>query len=166
MKKFFFFGIILLSITSYSQEKRLALVIGNSKYEHAGELPNPVNDAESMKQALSKVGFEVLEYHNLNQTEMRRAIDDFGAKLDSYSVGLFFYAGHGIQTKGYNYLIPVDANLNAEQDVEYDCVQADRVLEKWKRPMRILTLLFLMLAEIIHLKEVGIVQHRERAWHL
>ena len=59
---------------------------------------------------------------------MKKAIDDFGDSLRNSEVGLFYYAGHGIQSKGYNYLIPVDARLNTEKQVEYDCVQADRIL--------------------------------------
>ncbi len=109
-------------------EKRLALVIGNSAYTNAMELANPVNDARAMKDALTKLGFEVDEYENLDQAGLKMAIDFFGDKLKKYSVGLFFYAGHGIQSKGSNYLIPVNARLQSEQQVEYDCVQADRVL--------------------------------------
>jgi hypothetical protein len=108
--------------------KRLALVIGNGKYINSMELENPVNDARAMKEALQKVGFDVFEYENLNQSQIKKAIDDFGARLKQYSVGLFFYAGHGIQSKGSNYLIPVDASIQSEQQIEYDCVQADRVL--------------------------------------
>lgn len=109
-------------------EKRLALVVGNGSYTHSMELANPVNDARAMKEALTKVGFEVDEYENLDQAGLKRAIDRFGDKLKQYSVGLFFYAGHGIQSKGSNYLIPVNAEIQSEQQVEYDCVQADRVL--------------------------------------
>ncbi len=120
--------IFLTTVSLHSQEKRLALVIGNSAYEYGGVLKNPVNDAFSMTQALSEIGFEVLEHYNLNQGDMKKAIDDFGVKLKGYNSGLFFFAGHGIQVNGYNYLIPVDANLKSERYVEYDCVQADRVL--------------------------------------
>lgn len=115
-------------INNTGLEKRLALVIGNSKYTNSMELSNPVNDARAMKLALEKVGFDVDEYENLDQGELKMAIDYFGNRLKQYSVGLFFYAGHGIQSKGSNYLIPVDAKLQSEQQVEYDCVQADRVL--------------------------------------
>jgi hypothetical protein len=108
--------------------KRIALVIGNGKYLNSMELSNPVNDARAMKKALQEVGFDVYEYEDLNQSQMKMAIDKFGGLLKQYSIGLFFYAGHGIQSKGANYLIPVDANLQSEQQVEYDCVQADRVL--------------------------------------
>ena len=81
-----------------------------------------------MKNALVQYGFDVIEYENLTQSRMKMAMDEFGGKLKGYDVGLFFYAGHGIQSKGYNYLIPVDANLKSEEQVEYDCVQADRIL--------------------------------------
>jgi hypothetical protein len=128
----FILAVFVLTPPSYGQrlnnEKRLALVIGNGKYVYCNELSNPTNDSKGMKAALQKVGFDVLEYENLNQAQMKKAIDEFGVKLKNYSVGLFFYAGHGIQSKGYNYLIPVDANIQSEQQVEYDCVQADRVL--------------------------------------
>lgn len=109
-------------------ERRLALLIGNAKYLNSGELANPVNDARAMRDALQQVGFDVFEYENLNQAQLKQAIDNFGVKLKNYNVGLFFYAGHGIQSKGANYLIPVDAVIQSEQQIEYDCVQADRVL--------------------------------------
>jgi uncharacterized caspase-like protein len=69
-------------------------------------------------------------HDNCTQKTMKRAIDDFGKKLRDHQVGLFFYAGHGVQVNGANYLIPVDARLEASEDVEYDCVRADRVLAK------------------------------------
>jgi len=113
-----------------TDEKRLALVIGNSDYEFGGKLLNPVNDAHAMKVALENLGFTVLEAVNCNQKRMKQMIDEFGDKLKDYDIGLFFYAGHGLQVKGYNYLIPVDTKLENERDVEYDCVQAGRVLSK------------------------------------
>ena len=111
-----------------AKEKRLAIVIGNEAYQHASRLANPVNDARSMRDALQSVGFDVFEYEDINQSQMKEAIDNFGNKLKNYTVGLFFYSGHGIQSKGANYLIPIDANITNEQQIEYDCVQADRVL--------------------------------------
>jgi len=107
----------------------MALVIGNGNYT-SSILANPENDANSMTEVLQRLGFTVFKYENLNASQMKKAIDDFGAKLKGNDVGLFFYAGHGIQTKGYNYLIPVDAILQSEQEVEYECVQADRILAK------------------------------------
>jgi hypothetical protein len=109
-------------------EKRLALVIGNANYEFGGTLANPENDAKAMAKALRNLGFEVLEQTNADQKSIKKAIDEFGKKLKAYDVGLFFYAGHGIQLKGSNYLVPIDANINSENDVEYDCVNAERVL--------------------------------------
>jgi hypothetical protein len=108
-------------------QKRLALVIGNGNYL-SSILANPENDARDMKAALEQYGFDVMKYENLNQSQMKQVMDEFGERLVDYDIGLFFYAGHGIQAKGYNYLIPVDANLRSEEQVEYDCVQADRIL--------------------------------------
>jgi hypothetical protein len=87
-----------------------------------------VNDARAMRDALQKVGFDVDEYEDLDEAGLKKAIDSFGEKLKKYSIGLFFYAGHGIQSKGANYLIPVNAKIESEQQIDYDCVQADRVL--------------------------------------
>jgi uncharacterized protein (TIGR02145 family) len=115
------------SQTNSASQKRLALVIGNGTYSST-ILANPENDARAMKSALQEVGFTVMEYENLNQSKIKEAIDDFGMKLKGYEVGLFFYAGHGIQAKGFNYLLPVDAKIQNEQQVEYDCVRADRIL--------------------------------------
>jgi hypothetical protein len=113
---------------------RLALVIGNSAYAASmGQLPNPANDANAMAQALGALGFQVTLVKNADQKAMRRAISDFGqrlAKAGSGSTGLFFYAGHGIQAKGINYLIPTDANIQTQADVEMEAVGADAVLEQ------------------------------------
>ncbi|MCK5077337.1 MAG: caspase family protein, partial [Calditrichia bacterium] len=107
-----------------TKQKRLALVIGNAKYIHGGSLENPVNDAYSMKGVLEQMGFTVLKYENGDQKTIRRAIDEFGKQLKGFDVALFFYAGHGIQVNGMNYLVPVDAKLENENDVEYDAVRA------------------------------------------
>jgi uncharacterized caspase-like protein len=113
-----------------SNEKRLALIIGNSDYPHGGDLDNPVNDARAMNRSLKNLGFDVIKYENTGQIDMKKAIDIFGTKLKNYDVGLFFYAGHGVQVKGNNYLIPSDADLKSENDAEYNCVDAGRVLAK------------------------------------
>lgn len=111
-------------------QKRLALVIGNADYQFGGTLKNPLNDARAMKTALEKLGFTVLNCENCSQNDMKRKIDDFGSQLKNYDVGLFFYAGHGVQVSGDNYLIPVDSKLEGERDVEFNCVKAARVLAK------------------------------------
>jgi uncharacterized caspase-like protein len=123
----------ILCISVSSQEKRLALVIGNSDYGK-NSLLNPVNDARSIEKVLQGIGFEVLQHENLDRKEMARTIDDFGNRLQKYDVGLFFYAGHGILAKGFNYLIPANSSLKTESDVEYNCVRADRILIIWSRP--------------------------------
>jgi len=123
--------IFLFSDLSLSaQERRLALLIGNSNYTHGGSLDNPVNDVRAIKRALEALGFTVLKYENCTQKTMKRAMDKFGGKLKGKDVGLFFYAGHGVQVKGHNYLIPTDAKLDNENDAEYDCVKAGRILAK------------------------------------
>lgn len=120
-------GFLSFGQLTIQQEKRLALVIGNGNYI-GSTLANPENDARSMADVLQKLGFTVYEYENQTAGQMKRAIDDFGTRIKDYDVGLFYYAGHGIQAKGYNYLVPVDAVLKTEEQVEYDCVRADRVL--------------------------------------
>jgi Caspase domain len=111
-------------------ESRLALVIGNADYYNSTALRNPINDAEAIASALKDLGFTVLKYLNADLKTMKKAIDEFGVELPKYNVGLFYYAGHGMQVKGNNYLIPVDASLKVEQDVDYDCVDAGRLLGK------------------------------------
>ncbi len=111
-------------------EKRLALVIGNADYLNGNTLQNPVNDAKAIAVALRGVGFTVLMYLNSDLKAMKKAMDEFGEKLQEYTIGLFYYAGHGMQVNGNNYLIPVDASLKVEQDVEYDCIDAGRLLGK------------------------------------
>ena len=111
-------------------DKRLALVIGNGDYKWGNYLSNPENDARAMAKSLERLGFETLVFFNVNQVIMKQVIDDFGKRLRNFDTGLFFYAGHGIQVKGFNYLIPVDASLESEIDVEYNCVEAGRVLSR------------------------------------
>ena len=115
---------------SAKQEQRLALLIGNSHYTHGGSLPNPVNDVRAIKKALEGLGFTVMKYEDCSQKTMKRSMDKFGQNLKDKDVGLFFYAGHGVQVNGHNYLLPVDAKLDSANDAEYDCVRADRVLGK------------------------------------
>jgi hypothetical protein len=95
-------------------EQRVALVIGNSHYKNAPELANPDNDAEAMAQFLNKAGFEVVSATDLTQNDMIRAVQDFSAKVAARgpnSVAMVYYAGHGVQLAGENYLVPVDANV-------------------------------------------------------
>ncbi|MDL5044443.1 caspase family protein [Oscillatoria amoena NRMC-F 0135] len=119
----------LYSVSSgQSYQKRLALIIGNSSYQHGGALRNPVNDARAMAGTLQSMGFEVMKYEDLSSNDMKRVINEFGKRLAGNDVGLFYYAGHGIQHNGTNYMIPIEANLQNEEQIEFDCVSADRVV--------------------------------------
>ena len=114
-------------------EPRVALVIGNSSYGDLGTLPNPVNDAKLIASTLKQVGFTVIEVEDADQQAMKRAIVDFGDKLSTAgagATGLFFYAGHGLQYGGENYLIPVHATLRKESDVDVEAVPVDLVLKQ------------------------------------
>jgi len=115
-------------------EPRVALVIGNSHYgADIGSLPNPVNDAGLMAQALQQTGFTVIKVTDADQKKMKRAIAEFGDKLNaagSSATGLFFYAGHGVQVNGINYLVPVGATISKAADVDIESVSADTVLQQ------------------------------------
>lgn len=108
-------------------EQRVALVIGNSAYESA-PLRNPVNDARAMSKVLRGLGFEVTEKENLTQKEMKKEIQAFGQRIQKGGVGLFYFAGHGMQVNGRNYLIPVGAQIEHEKQVEYEAVDVGNVL--------------------------------------
>mgnify|MGYP000880160952 CR=1 FL=1 len=127
-------GVLLLALTpAHAAERRLALVIGNSAYSF-GALDNPKNDAALMAKALKGVGFEVTELIDADQKTMKKAMLDFGRSLrDSDSVGLFYYAGHGVQVDGENYLVPVDANIRDEADVAVESVAATELLRTMQR---------------------------------
>jgi|GEM_PF-1087409 len=113
----------------FAELAKNALVIGNSAYTTA-RLINPVNDAKDIAYILSKLGFKVTLKTNATQRVMERAIRDFGRNLRKGGVGLFYFAGHGIQVKGSNYLIPIGAVLESEGDIKYEAVDAGLVLAK------------------------------------
>ncbi|MDA8416050.1 MAG: caspase family protein [Betaproteobacteria bacterium] len=111
------------------QEDRVALVIGNSSYG-IGMLRNPVNDARTVANKLESLGFHVILRENLNREGMYRTITEFGGKLKPHGVGLFYYAGHGMQINGRNFLVPVDADIQSEDDVEFRGIDANFVLSR------------------------------------
>jgi hypothetical protein len=114
-------------------ERRVALVLGNSDYRFAPRLPNPTNDAKAMAESLRAAGFELIggaPQLDLDRAATERAIRNFGAKLVGADVGLFFYAGHGMQARGTNYLLPVSANLEKEADVRYELIDVAMVLDE------------------------------------
>ena len=113
--------------TTATVGKRMALVIGNASYKQ-GPLRNPVNDAKDMATALKEQGFEVIQVENLDRRKFQETVRTFTTKLRGYDVGLVFYAGHGVQVQGKNYLIPVDADLQTEADVQFNCYALDNLL--------------------------------------
>ena len=146
-KHFIFFVLLLLIVpTTWAQERALrpvtwtvdsnirqALVIGNSEYRHASRLRNPVNDARAIGNTLQQLGFEVTTLLDADQRKMERAIRDFGDELRSRrGVGLFYYAGHGMQFDGENYLLPTDINPSTEDDVRYDAVPLGKMLAQMR----------------------------------
>lgn len=110
-------------------EKRIALVIGNGAYKES-PLRNPVNDARAIARTLQGLGFQVIQKENASLKEMQDAIRVFGDRLRGGGVGLFYYAGHGMQVRGRNYLIPVNTDIQREDEVIYSGVDANLVLEK------------------------------------
>src|SRR4051795_10888735 len=110
-------------------EKRVALVIGNSAYQKVAKLPNPANDAAAMVAMLKAAGFDLVETRfNVAANEMRKSLRDFAAKTRDADVAVVYYAGHGIELEGTNYLIPVDATLETDGDVLDETLALDRAL--------------------------------------
>jgi len=113
-----------------SAEKRVALIIGNSAYQQAGTLANPVNDAKEMAAALQDLGFVVLLGLDLDKRAFDVKVRDFSRALADADTGVFFYAGHGLQIAGRNYLIPIDAQLQRERDVDFEAVGLEFILKQ------------------------------------
>src|SRR5262245_4562459 len=107
-------------------EQRVALVIGNSNYQNAPDLANPGNDAQSMAQLLNQAGFEVISATDLTHNDMLKVVQDFSAKVASRgqnTVAMVYYAGHGVQLAGENYLVPVDANISSANELVSNSVR-------------------------------------------
>ncbi len=116
------FSVIFLF--ALSAELRTALVIGNAAYRSAS-LRNPANDARDMSAALQNLGFSVTTLIDADNQKMYQAIRDFGKDLARCGMGLFYYAGHGMQVDGTNYLIPIGANIQAEDEVRFNSIDAN-----------------------------------------
>jgi uncharacterized caspase-like protein/uncharacterized protein YecT (DUF1311 family) len=124
---------ILLALLSgawpAAAERRVALVIGNSAYANVPRLPNPENDARAIEQSLSGLGFApIVLARNQTANELRATIQSFAREAANADLALVFYAGHGVEYGGSNYLIPVDAQLRADVDVEFEAIPLDLVL--------------------------------------
>jgi uncharacterized caspase-like protein len=121
-----------------SAEKRIALVVGNSAYENSAQLPNPVNDAQAVAGMFKAAGFDVVNARtNLGNLEFKRALRDFAFAANNADIAVVFFAGHGIEVKGTNYLLPVDAKLAADYDAEDEAVSLNRVIEATENAKRL-----------------------------
>jgi hypothetical protein len=114
-------------------EKRLALVFGNSEYANGTSLKNPVNDANLMEATLKQLGFDVIKRLNSGKDSMMNSIREFSRKLSDYNVALFYYAGHGIQVDGINYLIPTTAKLENKDDCKWEAVAVTTITDEFKK---------------------------------
>ncbi|MDC7789485.1 caspase domain-containing protein [Rhodoplanes sp. TEM] len=121
---------------AYAQE-RVALVIGNGAYRNATPLPNPPNDAADLARALRRIGFTVIEGRDLDKHGLEDKIRAFGRALDRATTALFFYAGHGLQVAGRNYLVPVDAKLERPGDLSFETVEVGQVLGQMEAGTRV-----------------------------
>lgn len=133
--------LIALTVTSAStwaavDKKRVALVIANSTYQNTTQLKNPANDGRDMAQVLRRLKFQVIEGFDLDHEQMRAKIRDFTSAIDGAEVALFYYAGHGLQVAGKNYLAPINAKLEKESDLDFETVQLNLVLRQMEREQR------------------------------
>jgi uncharacterized caspase-like protein len=109
--------------------RRVALIVGNAKYEHAGVLANTLNDSHAIATLLKRAGFDVVDERvDLGVVEMKRAVRDFTAVAGNADIAVIYYSGHGLEASGVNYLIPVDAKLATVYDVEDETLPLDRLL--------------------------------------
>jgi len=122
---------LLVGMHAASAESRLALVIGQSAYKSVPALPNPINDAKAVTQMLTDSGFEVSTASDLSQSQIRDQLNEFAGKVASKggdSIALVFYAGHGVQIDGENFLLPVDIDPKRESDIPIQAVRLNDVL--------------------------------------
>lgn len=116
--------------------KRVALVIGNAAYEHAPPLRNPRNDAQALSVVLMKLGFEVITGVDLKRLQLESKVRDFARAIRGADTALLFYAGHGLQVNGQNYLAPIDAKLGDEADLEFEAVRLATIVSQMERERR------------------------------
>jgi uncharacterized caspase-like protein len=116
---------------------RVALVIGNGAYKSVAPLANPGNDAADMAAALRRIGFDVVEGRDLDKRGMETKIIEFSRKLDDANLALFFYAGHGLQVSGKNYLVPVDAKVERAADLSFETIDVSQVLAQMEADKRV-----------------------------
>ena len=134
----FAIALLMISLSAHAwAERRVALVIGNSAYRHATQLANPKNDAIDMAKKLSSLGFDVVRGEDLDLAGMRGTVRDFIGKLDGADMALLFYAGHGVQVNGNNYMAPVDAQLTSYNDLDFEAMPMDLILSAMERTTKV-----------------------------
>src|SRR5262244_194643 len=119
--------------TDVHANQRVALVIGNSAYQHTPRLDNPKNDATDIAAVLKQLGFQVIDGFDLDKTAFEHKVRDFSVAMRGAEVGLFFYAGHGLQVGGQNYLVPVDAKAETADALDWEMVRLDLVQRTMER---------------------------------
>ena len=130
---FVFLFSMLVAATAVQAQRRVALVIGNSAYQHTSPLDNPKNDATDIGAVLKKHGFEVIEGLDLDKVGMDRKVREFAEALQGSAVALFFFAGHGLQVSGQNYLVPIDAKLSTAAALDWEMVRLELVHRSMER---------------------------------
>lgn len=126
------FGCLAASLDA-TADRRVALVIGNARYEHAAPLNNPLNDADAVSDALERLNFTVIRGTDLSREEMIGKVREFARLMRGASTGLFYYSGHGLQIAERNYLVPIDAELDEEADLDFEAVTVDTVIKQMER---------------------------------
>ncbi|MEM5582394.1 caspase domain-containing protein [Roseibium sp. AS2] len=134
---FFILFIVLFSLGTAHAERRVALVIGNSDYDNVSLLQNPRNDANGMSERLQDLGFDVTLGVDLKLGDLRRTIHRFVRKLEGADLALFFYAGHGLQVNGQNYLVPTDAQLESHLDLDFETVSTNLVMNAMEKSAKV-----------------------------
>ena len=126
-------ALLLLSAAPASAGQRVALVIGNGTYAHAPSLANPLNDAADIGGALERLGFKVTRIENAGYSELRRGLQQFSLAASASEMAAVFYAGHGIEVDRRNFLVPIDARLLSDADVEFETVPLDLLMRAVER---------------------------------
>ena len=124
-------GALLLALSGVAAvaEKRVALVVGNSSYQNVGRLPNPAKDADAVAQMFKKAGYEVSLLRDVGNLDFKRGIRKFEDAASDADIAVVFYAGHGIEIGGTNYMIPVDARLATDRDARDEAIELERIIE-------------------------------------
>lgn len=130
---FLWFCALLALPSPLLADTKVALVIGNSAYEHTAQLTNPANDARSVAAVLTSLGFKVTQGTDLDKPGFDRAVGEFVSSLPGAKLAVFFYAGHGLQVGGQNYLVPVNAKLEAASALDFEAVRLDLIQRSMER---------------------------------